>query len=147
MTIEFTDRYQALGIPYPDPATMCKGPCEGTGWFPCKKDSPKYSSLWAEAEKEKPTDDGWHFVKCPDCGGTGKRRRMEHKIRLFLSGLLCNHTWYPSRRNREKPLPDNHPSRTVPPRSISSSLTHPRFSSCGVCLVSRAGEGGCLTFL
>lgn len=31
---QFTDRYQALGIPYPDPATMCQGQCEGTGWIP-----------------------------------------------------------------------------------------------------------------
>lgn len=32
--IEFTDRYQALGIPYPDPATVCKGQCDGCGVYP-----------------------------------------------------------------------------------------------------------------
>ena len=26
-----------------------------------------------EAEKEETADDGWHFVKCPECNGTGKR--------------------------------------------------------------------------
>lgn len=84
---QFMDRYQALGIPYPDPKTMCKGQCEGTGWIPHKhtklyKDSDLqpvadpsdklYDQLWEEAEKVAPTDDGWHFLKCPDCNGTGK---------------------------------------------------------------------------
>lgn len=32
--MEFTDRYQALGIAYPDPETMCKGDCEGIGVYP-----------------------------------------------------------------------------------------------------------------
>lgn len=69
--IEFTDRYKALGIPYPDPATMCKGPCEGIGWYP---ESDQSEPLWQEAHAKphpKPCD-GYHFVKCPDCGGTGK---------------------------------------------------------------------------
>ena len=35
--IEFTDRYPALGIPYPDPETMCKGECDGVGWFPLQE--------------------------------------------------------------------------------------------------------------
>jgi hypothetical protein len=75
MSIEFTDRYQALGIPYPDPATVGEGDCEGTGWVPIKGDDedPVYRTLWAEAEAVSPSDDGWHFVKCPSCGGTGKR--------------------------------------------------------------------------
>lgn len=70
-----TDRYQELGIPYPDPETMCKGQCEGVGLVPIgrsEKEEPWYT-LWLEAEKKCPTDDGWHFVCCPDCGGTGKR--------------------------------------------------------------------------
>lgn len=46
-----TDRY---GGPknYPNIKTLCKGQCEGTGWIPGKK-----------------------FTKCPDCGGTGKRKK------------------------------------------------------------------------
>jgi len=75
MTIEFTDRYQALGIPYPDPDTMCPGDCEGTGWVPINANETEeiYRALWLEAEQKAPSDDGWHFVKCPDCSGTGKK--------------------------------------------------------------------------
>ena len=73
---EFIDRYDALGIPHPDPETMCEGQYEGIGWVPCQKnDEPPFDALWLEAEKVKPTEDGWHFVKCPDCGGTGKRKQ------------------------------------------------------------------------
>ena len=89
--IEVTDRYKALNIPYPDPETMCKGMCEGTGAIPVymkKGDKDGGDNfvvgedetdeclikLWEEMEKEKQCDDGWHFVKCPDCGGTGKRK-------------------------------------------------------------------------
>ena len=71
--IEFTDRYQALGIPYPNVETICKGQCEGTGFVPIAKSETKepFKSLWLKKEKEKPSKDGWHFVKCPDCNGTG----------------------------------------------------------------------------
>lgn len=71
----FTDRYQAMGIPYPDPETMCEGPCEGVGFHPTRnKDNPK----WIEAHTAPGVHkdelcDGWHFVECADCGGTGKR--------------------------------------------------------------------------
>lgn len=72
---EFTDRYQALGIPYPDTETMCKGQCEGIGLVPIAGDDMRepWRSLWLEAEAKAPADDGWHFVTCPDCRGTGKR--------------------------------------------------------------------------
>lgn len=72
--IEFDDRYKALGMPYPDPDTMCRSHCEGTGVVPIKADETDepWRSLWLEAERSCPADDGWHFVKCPDCGGTGK---------------------------------------------------------------------------
>jgi hypothetical protein len=58
---EATDRY---GGPqnWPDPATMCKGQCEGTGWVP----------------PEKPNGP---FTKCPDCNGTGKRKHPHHPSR------------------------------------------------------------------
>ena len=70
--IEFTDRYKALGIPYPDVKTMCLGQCEGTGWFP---ENDQTNPLWQAAHAKKPHEcDGWHFVKCPDCDGTGKRK-------------------------------------------------------------------------
>jgi len=74
--MEFTDRYKALGIPYPDPKIMCGGQCEGTGFVPIFKDEIEepFKTLWLEAEKKKPSDDGWHFVKCPDCEGSGKAK-------------------------------------------------------------------------
>lgn len=70
--MEFTDRYQALGIPYPNPKTMCKGDCEGTGWVPVRDDTenPVYRQLWEAAEAIEPTDDRYHFVVCPRCSGT-----------------------------------------------------------------------------
>lgn len=75
--ITFTDRYQALGIPYPDPSTVCTGQCEGTGWVPIfrDEDDPIFMALWNEAHAEPHEEDcdGWHFVTCPDCHGTGKR--------------------------------------------------------------------------
>lgn len=111
--MQITSRYEALGMPLPDPKTMCKGHCEGTGWVPYKKrgigdldvipqeDDAIFDKLWEEAHKEAHTAwhklkvlwdwirtghfswrtkieylfekcDGWHFVKCPDCKGTGK---------------------------------------------------------------------------
>ena len=56
----------------PDPKAMCHGECEGTGWVPVKADDEHYAAVWEEAEAAHPTDDGWHFVPCLDCGGTGK---------------------------------------------------------------------------
>jgi len=75
---EFTDRYKALGMPSPDVKTMCKGQCEGTGFVPLHKDDEDASlapwrELWLAAEEASPAEDGWHFVRCPDCGGTGKK--------------------------------------------------------------------------
>ena len=100
--IVFTDRYQAMGIPYPDPATMCDGECEGTGFVP-HQDNPEeggiFQGLWEQEHARAHTlrgrlhamrvcnflplhrrlailwerCDGWHFVRCPDCNGTGKR--------------------------------------------------------------------------
>lgn len=95
--IEFTDRYSALGIDRPDPKTVCKGQCEGTGIVPiygrnykgkdgsCRpvedlgpsSQDTAYQKKWDEAEAKEATDDGWHFVKCLDCNGTGKRATEE----------------------------------------------------------------------
>lgn len=81
--MEFTDRYQALGIPYPDPETCCHD-CDGTGWRPIKGahpddpaaptsdlcTDPALLALWAAAEAVEHAEDGWHFVVCPTCSGT-----------------------------------------------------------------------------
>ena len=87
-SIQFVDRYDALGMDKPDPDTMCNGQCEGTGYIPifnpeCPNKGNCYPTdttplepailvLWRAAEAENPTDDGYHFIKCPDCNGTGK---------------------------------------------------------------------------
>lgn len=83
--MDFTDRYKALGMPYPDPDKMCKGPCEGAGIVPVKgrltghgggeivpmePDNPENAELlrlWQQYENESPSDDGWQFVPCPVC--------------------------------------------------------------------------------
>lgn len=67
--LEFVDRYAGN---YPDPKTICKGDCEGMGLVPIKKDDPGYEQKWQEAESKNPSDDGYHFVTCNDCNGTGK---------------------------------------------------------------------------
>lgn len=76
MEIEFTDRYQALGIPCPDPLTVCKGQCEGTGFVPVASDdlNDPWFRLWREAHRAAGEHecDGYHFVRCPDCAGSGK---------------------------------------------------------------------------
>ena len=92
--IVFTDRYEALGIPLPDPMTMCRGQCEGTGVVPHKPiwlgglcmlpgpDEAEFDKRWLEAHAKVPwwkrfawslgilKFDGWHFVVCPRCEGT-----------------------------------------------------------------------------
>lgn len=72
--MKFTDRYQALGIPYPDPKTCCKGRCEGTGLIPVRAENAneEFRRRWEVAEKEHPAEDGWHFIVCPECEGSGK---------------------------------------------------------------------------
>lgn len=92
--VEFTDRYDALGIKPPSMLTVCRGHCEGTGVVPVFVNSaraqanrrpdgaylrddeqdPKLLTLWKQAEAENPADDGWHFVRCPGCDGRGRQR-------------------------------------------------------------------------
>lgn len=74
--IKFYDRYEALGIPYPNEETVCLGECEGTGHIPIHEDdiAEEFKEDWDRLEKENPASDGWHFVECPDCNGTGKRK-------------------------------------------------------------------------
>jgi len=113
---EVSDRYTALGIPHPDPETMCDGHCEGTGWVPVymaegdKRDDPKLArvsgpdeddprliTLWHMAEEANPADDGWHFVLCPDCNGSRLREAVATagggwKLRTLSPGSHLNTT-------------------------------------------------------
>ena len=79
MKIEYADRYSALGVVPPDIKTMCKGQCEGLGVVPIYSTEIEepFRTLWIEAEKKEHAKDGWHFVKCPDCKGTGKAREVK----------------------------------------------------------------------
>lgn len=103
---EGTDRYEALGMPYPELSTMCRGHCEGTGTYPQHGDDPDMTdherAQWTEEHalahtyrymfaqllrhrewwywKSVVRDmlrglpcDGYHFVTCEECNGTGKR--------------------------------------------------------------------------
>lgn len=83
--IEFTDRY---GGRAPSWLRGCHGPCEAMGYVPVyqiiasdglpldpNNDSdPRLVRQWnaAHAELHEEPCDGWHFVKCPDCGGSGR---------------------------------------------------------------------------
>jgi len=97
MNIEFTDRYG--GNP-PSWLRGCLGyGCQATGYVPIKKprsllldfDTPanvyatgddKYLQDWIDAEKENPTDDGWHFITCHGCKGTGRVSWVRTILRL-----------------------------------------------------------------
>lgn len=92
---EFVDRYSATGTPYPDPATMCEGDCEGMGCYPHRltlsritnqEEDTEDNRLWHEAHNapnghdmrfDNGACDGYHFIKCSDCGGTGKKPTAE----------------------------------------------------------------------
>ena len=72
--VNYTDRYEALGIPRPDPASVCGGLCEGTGYVPLQKSGAEeepWKTLWEAAEALQPSGNGWHFVTCPECKGAG----------------------------------------------------------------------------
>lgn len=74
---EFVSRY-GTG-PGPDPATMCDGQCEGMGVYPQRADAPDMTAHErAEVERIRAADgqseDGYYFVRCAECGGTGTRR-------------------------------------------------------------------------
>jgi hypothetical protein len=79
LELKFTSRYDVFG-----PPNGCKGQCEGTGFIPhsepCEANAkqsvraavtqdepPIYRVLWYLAEAKAATDDGWHFIPCPDC--------------------------------------------------------------------------------
>ena len=88
--IEFTDRYQATGIPYPDENSCDK--CEGMGVYPEKKETLNEEAcksptgrLLIIGQKEKDgspcKEDDYVFVQCPFCNGSRKKtKQLRDKI-------------------------------------------------------------------
>lgn len=72
--IAFTDRY---GGRDPDPLTICSGECDGMGVYPMPlHDSTATAEERAaidEALKHQVPENGFVFIVCPTCKGTGKR--------------------------------------------------------------------------
>lgn len=72
MAVSFTDRY---GGRSPSWLRACLGQCEATGYVPARLDGDgalEYREAWHRAERAEPSDDGWHFLRCHDCGGSGR---------------------------------------------------------------------------
>jgi hypothetical protein len=78
--IEFTDRY---GGRTPSWLRSCHGDCEAMGVVPVSNPLADlqvdhgphkyyYVDKWWDAENKEHAEDGWHFVKCPECHGTGR---------------------------------------------------------------------------
>lgn len=71
--IEFTDRY---GGRTPSWLRGCHGPCEAMGCYPQHEgDASMTAHERAEVARlraECPTEDGWYFVRCPECDGSGR---------------------------------------------------------------------------
>lgn len=72
--IVYVDRYSAIGG-HPDPATVCTGQCEGMGTYPVHISDPQLTDYERAAmAKCEPQADGWYFITCGACGGTGKKK-------------------------------------------------------------------------
>lgn len=99
MSIQFTDRYTATGTPYPNPWTTCKGHCEGMGLYPeqfeaWERSGPRPPGLIPQKDESGrwepfPPSDGFVWVRCPECGGTGGR--YSGRVGELLDVL---HTYY-----------------------------------------------------
>ena len=78
MEIEFVSRYDVFG-----PSNGCKGRCEGTSFIPVKENHSNilFRFEWYLAEARYATDDGWHFIPCPECHQEGKKAK-EWLLRL-----------------------------------------------------------------
>lgn len=108
--ITFTDRY---GGRAPAWIRGCHGDCEAMGFYPTQE--------WSiEDERERGVrprgtpeadgtpDDGWRFVKCPECRGTGRVPWWVSLSRIpawIIKGLrfIASHYSYPARSPQETP--------------------------------------------
>ncbi|HYG67180.1 MAG TPA: hypothetical protein VD838_05950 [Anaeromyxobacteraceae bacterium] len=90
--LEYVDRYSATGRPRPRLATVCKGQCEGMGVVPTSYDAAIEAGgdvldAWKKAHADaclalekagvEGRCDGWHFLPCLTCRGTGLRDRAQ----------------------------------------------------------------------
>ncbi len=83
-----TETLNATNSPRAKPAIKCTGDCDGAGWIavylhrgdtmrghddvrPVDEDDEELMALWEAAQAKDPSIDGWHFVVCPDCKGSG----------------------------------------------------------------------------
>ena len=62
------------------------------GCIPTKNDTAddELRGLWCAAELRSPSEDGWHFVPCSKCGGTGRVSWLRSILRIprwFWAGL------------------------------------------------------------
>ncbi len=99
MTVEFVDRYSATGTPTPNMWTVCRHHCEGMGVYPlhmaeweqmASRERPHICPQRNERDEwDFPPEDGYLFVWCEVCGGTG--RRVSGRIGHALDVL---HTYY-----------------------------------------------------
>lgn len=62
----FSNPEEAFG-----PHNGCTSTCKGTGWIPINKHNmaQPYRGLWAQADFDCPSEDGYHMVPCPSCQG------------------------------------------------------------------------------
>ena len=76
MNIEFTDRY---GGNVPSWLRGCFGPCEAMGFYPVN--DPELTVEPTDYERSQINEriaagkiepDGWYFIKCPECHGSGR---------------------------------------------------------------------------
>lgn len=85
--LQNTDRYKVDGAPYPDKKTRCPE-CEGMGHSPfymsefdkkaeldynMEPFSEPYFRMYLKVEVEHSSGEGWHYLKCIECKGAGKR--------------------------------------------------------------------------
>lgn len=81
--IEFVDRYSATGTPTPNKWTVCRGHCEGMGLYPMpmqewertpSRERPHICPQRDENDAwDFPPADGYLFVWCEKCNGSGRR--------------------------------------------------------------------------
>lgn len=61
----------------PAPGERCPGRCDGFGSYPAEHGrwlTPDERLAWQLAEARDPSPNGVHYIECPVCHGTGRRR-------------------------------------------------------------------------